>query len=101
MAKAPLPPTPVLKLLPSGCQIILLANNDISLCILQGLMQTRAHILPTGRWANLEQLLWESKPPTLGPFHNSFRQYAKNMHPRKGIWQSTMVTVSNGMQWGG
>jgi hypothetical protein len=44
-------------------------------------MQTRAHIPPTGRWANLEQLLLESKPPTPGPFHGSFRQWSKNMRP--------------------
>jgi hypothetical protein len=68
MTLAPLPLGPVLKLLPSGNQIVLPTNNNISLCILQGLMRTRYHILPTGRWANLEQLLWEPALPTPSPF---------------------------------
>jgi hypothetical protein len=50
VAKAPLPPAPVLIMLLRDCQIVQPANNDIPLCILQGLMQRRAHILPTGRY---------------------------------------------------
>jgi hypothetical protein len=110
MTQAPLPPGPVLKSLPSGRQIYLPTNNDISLCILQGLMRTRSHILPTGRWSDLEQLLWEPAPPTPGPFYGSFRRWAKNMCPRSmkervvallnfhGVYDPTAVTNPSRLQ---
>ncbi len=40
-------------------------------------MRTRAHIPPTGRWANLKRLLWELEPPAPGPFHGCFRQWSE------------------------
>jgi hypothetical protein len=73
MAEALLPPAPVLVLLPSNHAIVLAANNNIALCILWDVMLTRAHILPTGKWADLERLLFDPQPPTRGPFHGHFR----------------------------
>ncbi len=70
----------------------------------------RSPILPTGRWADLEQLLWESKPPTHGPFYSSFRQWAKNMCPRSmkeqvvallsfhGVYDPAVVTNPSRLQ---
>ncbi len=54
MAKAPLPPAPVLPMLPSHHAILLPINNNIVICILQDTMRTRVHIPPTGRWADLK-----------------------------------------------
>jgi hypothetical protein len=93
MAKYLLPPGSVLKLLPSGHQIVLPANTGISLHIFHGLMRARSHIPPTGRWANLERLLWELEPPTPSPFHGSFRQWAKNMRP--GSMKEQVVALLN------
>ncbi len=68
MAEAPLPYAPMLVMLLSNRAIDLPVNNDIALCILQGVMLTRAHIPPTGKWADLERLLFEPDPPAHGPF---------------------------------
>ncbi len=75
MAKAPVPPAPVLPLLPSDHSIVLPINNNIVICILQGVIKTRSHIPPTGRWADLERLLWELELPAPGPFHSRFKQW--------------------------
>jgi hypothetical protein len=82
MAEAPLPPAPVLVLLPSNQAIILPANNDIAFCILQGVMLTRAHIPPNGKWADLERLLFEPGPPAQGPFHRCFKRWADSQRSR-------------------
>ncbi len=83
MAEAPLPPAPVLVLLPSDPDIVLAANNNITLCILQGMMLTRAHIPSTGKWADLESLLFEPEPPDHGPFHGRFRRWADSQRYEK------------------
>ncbi len=75
MAKAPLPSALVLPLLSSNCQIFQPASNDIALCILQGQMRTRSHILPTKRWADLERLLWESELPASCQLSKSLEQW--------------------------
>ncbi len=84
MADAPpFPLTSPFRLLPGDRQIVQAGCSDIALTILQGLMRTRSHITGTGRWANLEQLLWESEPPSTGPFHSVLNRCAENMRPRK------------------
>ncbi len=65
-------------MLPSDRVIVLPVNNDITLCILQGVMLTKAHILPTGKWADLERLLFEPDPPAHGPFHGRFKRWANS-----------------------
>jgi hypothetical protein len=70
-------------MLPSGCQIVQPANSNIALCILQGLMWTRAHILPTGRLPNLERLLWEFHPPTPGPFSQQLQVMGREHAPKE------------------
>jgi hypothetical protein len=90
MAKAPLPPAPVLVLLPSNHAIVLTANNDIALCILQGVMLTRAHILPIGKWANHECLLFDPEPPAPSPFHRLFSFLADSQHYKKRGTKDTM-----------
>jgi hypothetical protein len=80
----PPPPAapPVLPLLPSDGQIVLATSNNVALCIMQGLMRTRSHISPNGKWSVLEELLWEPEPHTPGPFHATFQQWAEKMHAR-------------------
>jgi hypothetical protein len=90
MAKAPLPPAPVLVLLPNNHAIILPVNNDIVLCILQGVMSTRAHIPPTEKWANLEHLLFGPEHPAHVPFHGRFRCWANSQHYKKWGTKDTL-----------
>jgi hypothetical protein len=90
MAKALLPPAPVLVLLPSDRAIVLAPNNNILLCIIQGVMTTRAHILPTQKWANHEHLLFDTEPPAHGPFHGRFRYWADSQHYEKRGTKDTM-----------
>jgi hypothetical protein len=107
MAEAEAPPPaapPVLPHLPSDRQIVLATNCNVAICILQGCMRTRSHIPRNGRWAALEQLLWESEPPSPGPFHATFRQWTANMRGRNmkdrvnailgmyGVYDPTVVT---------
>jgi hypothetical protein len=82
MAEAPLPYTPVLNMLPSNRAIELAVNHGIALIILQGVLSTRAHILPTGKWADLESLLFEPDPPAHGPFHGLFKCWADSQRSR-------------------
>jgi hypothetical protein len=90
MAEALHPPAPVLVLLPSNCAIILTTNNYIPLCILQGVMWTRAHIPPTGKWANLERLLFDPEPPAHGPFHGLIRFWVDSRRYKKRGSNDTM-----------
>jgi hypothetical protein len=90
MAKAPLPPAPVLVLLPSDCAIVLSVNNDIVLCILQDVMSTRAHIPPTRKWYNCERLLFDPELPAHGPFHGRFRRWADSQRYEKRGTKDTM-----------
>jgi hypothetical protein len=83
MAEALLPPTPVLNMLPSYRAIVLAINHDIALIILQGAMLTRAHIPATGKWADLERLLFEPDPPAHGPFHGLFKRWDDSQHYKK------------------
>ncbi len=96
MAKAPLPPAQVLVLLPSDRAIVLAANNNIALCILQGVMSTRAHIPPTGNWADLERLLFDPDLPAHGPFHGCFRRWADSQHYKKRGVKDTSKAIG---QW--
>jgi hypothetical protein len=114
MAESNAPPPaapPVLPLLPSNRQIVQVANCDVALCIFQGCMCTRSHIPPNGRWAALKQLLWESEPPSPGPFHATFRRWAagnmrgRNMKDRVlailgvyGVYDPTVVTNPSRLQ---
>jgi hypothetical protein len=82
MVEGPPPPALVLPMLPSDRQILQPANNNITLCILQGAMSTRAHIPPTRRWVDLKHLLFEAEPPAHGHFHGRFRQWVKNQRSR-------------------
>ncbi len=90
MAEAPPPPAPVLVLLPSYPAIFLAANINIALCILQSVMSTRAHILPTRKWADLEHLLFDPEPPAHGAFHGHFRCWANSKHYKKRGTKDTM-----------
>jgi hypothetical protein len=45
-------------------------------------MRVRSHVPPAGRWGDLEQLLWESEPPSLGPFHGVFKRWGESMRAR-------------------
>jgi hypothetical protein len=93
MAEAPLPYAPVLNMLPSDRAIILAVNHDIALIILQGVMSTRAHIPPTGKWAHLERLLFEPDPPAHGPFHGLFKCWADSQSSRNVKYR--VVTLLN------
>jgi hypothetical protein len=99
MAEALVPPAPVLVLLPSNHAIVLAANNDIALCILQGVMSsTRAHNPPTRKWANLECLLFDPEPSAHGPFHGRFRCWAKSQQNKKRgtiRWQTSQQEVGD------
>ncbi len=55
-------------------------NND-TLCILQGVLKTRAHAPPVGKWADLEHLLWDLEPNP-GPFLGRFKQWTNSQCPR-------------------
>jgi hypothetical protein len=90
MAKALLPPAPVLVLLPSNRAIVLTSNNNTALCNLQGVMLTRAHILPTGKWVDLEHLPFDPEPPAHGPFHGHFRCWADSQRYEKRGTKDTM-----------
>ncbi len=72
----------MLVLLLNNHALILTANNNIALCILQDVMSTRAHILPTRKWANFERLLIEPDPPAHGPFHGCFKHWANSQGSR-------------------
>jgi hypothetical protein len=104
MAKAPLPPAPVLVLLPSNHAIVLPVNNNIALCILHGMMSTRAHILPTRKWANLERLLFDPEPPAQGPFHGHFRRWADSQRYKKrgmkDMMQGNQAVDNTTRRWG-
>jgi hypothetical protein len=99
MAEALLPPTPasVLVLLPSNCTILLAANNNIGLCILQGVMLTRAYILPTKKLANLEHLLFDLEPPAHGSFHGRFRCWANSQCSRNMKEQVVSLLSNHGV----
>jgi hypothetical protein len=43
---------------------------------------TRAHILPTRKWANFERLLFEPDPPAHGSFHGHFKRWANSQGSR-------------------
>jgi hypothetical protein len=47
-------------------------------------MLTRAHIPPTGKWANVKRLLFDMEPPAHGPFHGHFRRWANSQCYEKG-----------------
>jgi hypothetical protein len=82
MAETPLPPAPVLSMLLSDRTIVLTLNHNIALIILQGVLSTRARIPPTGKWADLERLLFEPNPPAQGPFHGRFKCWADSQRSR-------------------
>ncbi len=104
MAKASLPPAPLLVLLPSDCAIVLTTNNGIALCILQDVMSTRAHIPPNRKWANLEHQFFHLEPPAHGPFHGLFRFWANSQRYKKRGAKDTMQgnqAADNTMRRGG
>jgi hypothetical protein len=79
MAEPPLNPT--LPLLPSNRMIICPVYNNVVLCILQGVLKTRAHGPPVGKWADLECLPWDLEPNP-GPFLGRFKRWRDSQQPR-------------------
>ncbi len=76
-----LPLTPPLPFLPCDRIIISPVYNNVALCILQGVLKTRPHAPPVGKWADLERLLWDSEPNP-GPFLGRFKQWTDSQRPR-------------------
>ena len=67
-----------LPLLPSNHAIVVPACSDTALVILQGVLKLNAHLITSSgraQWPDLERLLWNSDPPTPGPFCYPFFSY--------------------------
>ena len=74
-----------LPLLPSNRAIVVPTCDDTALVILQGVLKLNAHLLTlSGRaqWLDLERLLWNSDPPTPGPFCFLFQRWSEAQRSR-------------------
>ena len=74
----------LLPLLPSSKAIITPACDDLALCILQGVLSTRAHLPSSaggGKWPDLERLLWSSGTRP-GPFNAVYRRWSEAQRSR-------------------
>ena len=74
-----------LPLLPSNRAIVVPACYDTALVILQGVLKLNAHLVSSSgraQWPDLERLLWNSDPPTPGPFCFLFRRWSEAQRSR-------------------